>query len=107
MPSECDGFARDSPKVADRVQFLARALLSSLNPRECVGRTAVFEAARPGPIPGRGAGRKHLWSSECAGFARDPAKVEDQVQFLARAFPTWSLVRDSGFAPLCGNTLLA
>jgi hypothetical protein len=23
-------------------------------PRECVGRTAVFEAARPGPIPGRG-----------------------------------------------------
>ncbi len=23
-------------------------------------------------------------SSECAGFARDPAKVEDQVQFLAR-----------------------
>jgi hypothetical protein len=23
-------------------------------PRECVGRTAVFEAAGPGPIPGRG-----------------------------------------------------
>ena len=25
-----------------------------------------------------------LLSSVCAGFARDPAKVEDQVQFLAR-----------------------
>jgi len=25
-----------------------------------------------------------LRSSECAGFARDPAKVEDQVRLLAR-----------------------
>jgi hypothetical protein len=25
-------------------------------------------------------------SSECDGFAYDPAKVVDQVQFLARAF---------------------
>ena len=24
--------------------------------------------------------------SECGGFARDPAKVEDQVRFLARTF---------------------
>ena len=27
----------------------------------------------------------HEKSSGCAGFAHDPAKVEDQVQFLARA----------------------
>jgi hypothetical protein len=53
LPLECDGFARDPPKVADQVRLLARALLGRA-PRECVGRTAVFEAARPGPIPGRG-----------------------------------------------------
>ena len=52
-PLECAGFARDPPKVVDQVRFLARALFQSV-PRECVGRTAVFEAARPGPIPGRG-----------------------------------------------------
>lgn len=31
-------------------------------------------------------------SSECAGFARDFAKVEDQVQFLARAWRMKSMV---------------
>jgi len=30
-------------------------------------------------------------SSECDGFAYDPAKVEDQVQFLARTFTTKTL----------------
>ena len=29
--------------------------------------------------------REIIESSGCAGFAHDPAKVEDQVQFLARA----------------------
>ena len=41
----------------------------------------VFEAVGRGSIPRRGA--FHLFS-ECAGFARDFAKVEDQVRFLAR-----------------------
>ena len=49
--------------------------------------TADFESARRGSIPRRGALiNLNLMSSECAGFARDPAKVEDQVRFLARAF---------------------
>jgi hypothetical protein len=30
-------------------------------------------------------------SSECDGFAYDPAKVEDQVQFLARTFTSKTL----------------
>ena len=30
-------------------------------------------------------------SSECDGFAYDPAKVEDRVQFLARTFTTKTL----------------
>ena len=47
--------------------------------------TADFESARRGSTPRRGTETKSL-SSECAGFARDPAKVEDQVQFLARTF---------------------
>jgi hypothetical protein len=48
--------------------------------------TADFESARRGSIPRRGALIDlNLMSSECAGFARDPAKVEDQVRFLARA----------------------
>ena len=41
----------------------------------------VFEAVGRGSIPRRGT--FHLFS-ECAGFARDSAKVEDQVRFLAR-----------------------
>ena len=56
-----------------------------IDPRECVGHTAVFEAARPGSIPGRGT-RDMIMSSGCAGFAHDFAKVEDQVRFLARTF---------------------
>ncbi len=30
-------------------------------------------------------------SSECGGFARDPAKVEDQVQLLARTLENLAL----------------
>ena len=33
-------------------------------------------------------------SSECDGFAYDPAKVEDQVQFLARTFTITTLEPD-------------
>ena len=42
---------------------------------------ADFESVGRGSIPRRGA--YFNTSSECAGFARDPAKVEDQVRFLA------------------------
>ena len=35
-----------------------------------------------------------ITSSECAGFAYDPAKVEDQVQFLARTLTTTTLKPD-------------
>ena len=77
-----------------RGYLAARRLITSPAPRECVGRTAVFEAARPGPIPGRGIGRDCNTSSECAGFARDSAKVEDQVQFLARTSLSLTLEPD-------------
>ncbi len=33
-----------------------------------------------------------MTSSECGGFARDPAKVEGQVQLLARTL----MIRDAG-----------
>ena len=58
--------------------------------RECGGRTAVFEAARPGSTPGRGIGLASATSSECDGIARDFAKVEDQVRLLARTWPPTS-----------------
>jgi hypothetical protein len=38
-------------------------------------------------------------SLECAGFARNPAKVEDQVQFLARAF--FVTLKPNGEAAAC------
>ena len=55
-------------------------------PASVPDRTAVFESARRGSTPRRGT--EDETSSECAGFARDPAKVEDQVQFLARTLLT-------------------
>src|ERR1700728_2954887 len=53
-PLECDGFARDPPKVADQVRLLARAL-----PASVADGTAAFEAARPGSTPGRGIVLEH------------------------------------------------
>ncbi len=59
--------------------------------------TADFESARRGSIPRRGALTDLiLMSSECAGLARDPAKVEDQVRFLARAFGKGEVEAEGG-----------
>ena len=47
----------------------------------------VFETVGQGSIPGRVTRllSEPIMFSECAGFARDFAKVVDQVRFLARA----------------------
>ena len=47
----------------------------------------VFETVGPGSIPGRVTRLldEPPMFSECAGLARDFAKVVDQVRFLARA----------------------
>jgi hypothetical protein len=99
----------------------------------CRSRTRPSEGRRPGSIPGEGipAGpisprvcRAHgglrsrragsdsragdcafFKSSECDGFAYDPAKVEDQVQFLARTFTTLTLKPD-GQATGCNPVLV-
>jgi hypothetical protein len=79
-PLGCAGFARDPPKVVDQVRFLARALFQSV-PRECVGRTAVFEAAGPGSTPGWG-----------TSFASCPWGVTDSHTTLRRSwtrFDSW------------------
>ncbi len=55
-------------------------------PASVSDRTTVFGTARRGSTP-----RRAAMSSECAGFAHDPAKVEVQVRFLAR-----TLRRDAG-----------
>ena len=47
---------------------------------------ADFESVGRGSIPRRGAFT--IMSSECAGSARDRAKVVDQVRFLARTLLT-------------------
>lgn len=52
--------------------------------------TTVFETVRRGSTPWRGtwpanAAINFEMFSECAGIARDFAKVVDQVRFLARA----------------------
>ena len=54
--SECDGIARDPPKVADQVRLLARTWhVLNEHPRGCGGCTSAFEADGPGSTPGRGA----------------------------------------------------
>ena len=54
--------------------------------------TVVFEAARRGSTPWQGTDNM---SSECAGFARDFAMVEDQVRFLAGTLVfSWSLPKE-------------
>ena len=87
-PLGCAGFARDPPKVVDQVRFLARALFQSV-PRECVGRTAVFEAARPGSIPGRG-----------TSFASCPWGVTDSHTTLRRSWTRFDSWRGHHFSTL-------
>ena len=85
-PLECAGPARDPPKVEDQVQFLARALIGSVP-------ASVWDARWSSKPQGRvrfpGGGSEIRESSGCAGFAHDPAKVEDQVQFLAGTSKTF------------------
>jgi hypothetical protein len=87
------GIARQPPKLQDQVRFLD-GLLEQCVSRVCRMSTAVFETARRGSIPRRGT--EIDTSLGCAGFAYDPAKVEDQVQFLARTLGsiwlTWNEV---------------
>ena len=52
-------------------------------PCECAGRTVVFGTTRRGSTPWRGTDQNNM-SLECAGYAREPAKLVDQVRFLAR-----------------------
>src|SRR3954464_10979740 len=78
----CSGFASDPPKVRALVRIQLGILEKQSALRVCRMSTAVFETARRGSIPRRGTETKT--SLGCAGFAYDPAKVEDQVQFLAR-----------------------
>lgn len=81
-------FARLPP--GNRARLLVRALVRiqvGILWQQCVSRvcrmsTAVFETARRGSIPRRDF--EIDTSLGGAGFAYDPAKVEDQVQFLAR-----------------------
>ena len=79
MSRWCSGFALDPPKVQALVQFQVGILTQ---PASVPDRTAVLETARRGSTPRRAAAR--FTSSGCAGWARNPAKVEVQVRFLAR-----------------------
>ncbi len=55
-------------------------------PRECVGARRSSKPQGRVRFPGGGSSEHNgRTSSECDGFAHDPAKVGDQVQFLARA----------------------
>jgi hypothetical protein len=48
----------------------------------------------------------YITSSECDGFAYDPAKVVDQVQFLARTFPSLLTLEPDGQATGCNPVLV-
>lgn len=93
MPSECAGVARDASNVEEGVRFLYW-VLSSIAALGSAGGVARREALPTGMVADLlaepGAKRK-IPSSECAGSARNPAKVEDQVQFLARALVSFSI----------------
>lgn len=78
------------PKLLDQVRFLDGLLKKYL--ASVTDSTVVFEAARRGSTPWQGTDNM---SSECAGFARDFAMVEDQVRFLAGTFVfSWSLPKE-------------
>ena len=77
--------ARQLPKLSDQVRFLDGLL-------DCVA-LQVYRIARQttnllDEVRFLGGALNENTSSECAGSARDRAKVEDQVQFLARALTT-------------------
>ena len=57
---------------------------------------AAFEAVGRGSIPRWGTLNRF---SECGGFARDSAKVEDQVRFLARTL--FKTLEPDGQAAAC------
>ena len=58
-----------------------RILPSASSPAGVMNSMAAFETAGRGSTPRRGT-RFTITSLECGGFARDPAKVEDQVRLL-------------------------
>lgn len=60
-----------------------RILPSALKPCGCDGQHGSLRNCRTSFDSSAGY-LMHNTSSECGGFARDPAKVEDQVQLLAR-----------------------
>jgi hypothetical protein len=120
---ECAPGRAASLKLADRVQSLAPLLTFSRRPRSVTDSRATLRRSRTGFNSWRGHSfrtnrsprvcRAHggllnrragsdsragdwalISSSECDGFACDPAKVEDQVQFLARTFTTRTLQPD-------------
>lgn len=73
-----------------------------LLPCECDGGTADYESARRGSTPRRGAGSTFISVlGVCRTNAREPAKLVDQVRFLARTLH----LSDAG-ARRRGNRLL-
>src|SRR5579883_3482006 len=75
-PSACDG--RHATLRRSKTRF--DSWRGHWDPRECGGGTAVFEAAGPGPTPGRGMAEDR---PRGVRDAHDPAKVEGQVRLLA------------------------
>jgi hypothetical protein len=74
--------------------------LLATRPASVLDSTADFESARRGSIPRRAAELQHVLG--VCRIARDSAKVEDQVRFLARILKSLTLEPD-GTATGCGH----
>ena len=88
----------DPPKVQVQVRFLVETLALQ------VYRTARQTSNLPDEVRFLGGALRKILFSECGGFARDPAKVEDQVRLLARTLNDVALEPD-GKAAACKAAL--
>ena len=86
--------AWDPPKVQIQVRFLVETLALQ------VYRIARQTTNLQDGVRFLGGALSENTSSECGGFARDPAKVEDQARLLARTLENVALEPD-GTATAC------
>lgn len=77
MSDECEGLARNFPKVVEKVRLLYRIL--NLCPRSLKDRRLSSEQNHVGSSP---TGDTEVMASECEGFARWSTKPEEQARLL-------------------------
>ena len=83
LPSAYGSMVKRTSCLASNEKFRVRFLvgLLTIRPASVLDRTADFDSARRGSIPRRATEQQHV-PGVCR-IAREPAKLVDQVRFLA------------------------